>query len=99
MAAWRDRRLRQVSGATVNREIDVLSTVFNSCPPRVRDVPLKTRSRSSRGLRKRAPVIGDFPLRRKTYFSLHSQAGAAMDGTFSKGHATLLPLPAGQVGD
>jgi len=29
VAAWRDRRLRQVSGATVNREIDVLSTVLN----------------------------------------------------------------------
>lgn len=29
VASWRDRRLKEVSGATVNREIDVLSTVFN----------------------------------------------------------------------
>ena len=29
VAAWRDRRLLQVSGATVNREFDVLSTVMN----------------------------------------------------------------------
>ncbi|MEY4763714.1 MAG: hypothetical protein RI907_387 [Pseudomonadota bacterium] len=29
IAAWRDRRLRTVSGATVNREMDVLSTVIN----------------------------------------------------------------------
>ncbi|XHO05971.1 hypothetical protein ACEQUB_02876 [Ralstonia syzygii] len=29
VAAWRDRRLKEVSGATVNREIDVLSAVLN----------------------------------------------------------------------
>lgn len=29
VAAWRDRRLKTVSGATVNREIDVLSAVLN----------------------------------------------------------------------
>ena len=29
VASWRDRRLKAVSGATVNREIDVLSTVLN----------------------------------------------------------------------
>ncbi|GAB6847566.1 site-specific integrase [Paraburkholderia kururiensis] len=29
LAAWRDRRLKIVSGATVNREIDVLSAVLN----------------------------------------------------------------------
>lgn len=29
IAEWRDRRLKEVSGATVNREIDVLSTVIN----------------------------------------------------------------------
>lgn len=29
VASWRDRRLKEVSGATVNREIDVLSAVFN----------------------------------------------------------------------
>lgn len=29
LAAWRDRRLAQVTGATVNREIDVLSAVIN----------------------------------------------------------------------
>lgn len=29
VAGWRDRRLKEVSGATVNREIDVLSTVLN----------------------------------------------------------------------
>ena len=29
VAAWRDRRLVQVSGATVNREMDVISTVLN----------------------------------------------------------------------
>ncbi|MGH8031687.1 MAG: site-specific integrase, partial [Luteimonas sp.] len=29
VSAWRDRRLKEVTGGTVNREIDVLSTVFN----------------------------------------------------------------------
>ena len=29
VAAWRDRRLKQVSGATVNREIDILSAAIN----------------------------------------------------------------------
>lgn len=29
IAAWRDRRLKEVSGATVNREIDVLSAAIN----------------------------------------------------------------------
>lgn len=29
VAAWRDRRLKKVTGATVNREIDVLSSVIN----------------------------------------------------------------------
>ena len=29
IAAWRDRRLQVVTGATVNRELDVLSTVIN----------------------------------------------------------------------
>ena len=29
IAAWRDRRLKVVTGGTVNREIDVLSSVFN----------------------------------------------------------------------
>jgi integrase len=29
IAAWRDRRLKDVTGGTVNREIDVLSAVFN----------------------------------------------------------------------
>ena len=29
VAAWRDRRLKTVSGATVNRELDVLSTALN----------------------------------------------------------------------
>ena len=29
IAAWRDRWLKKVTGATMNREIDVLSTVFN----------------------------------------------------------------------
>jgi integrase len=29
LAAWRDRRLAEVSGATVNREIDVLSAAIN----------------------------------------------------------------------
>lgn len=29
VAAWRDRRLKEVSGATVNREMDVISTVIN----------------------------------------------------------------------
>jgi integrase len=29
VAAWRDRRLKVVSGATVNREMDVISTVIN----------------------------------------------------------------------
>ena len=36
VAAWRDRRLKQVSGATVNREIDILSAAINH-PSRAQD--------------------------------------------------------------
>jgi hypothetical protein len=54
VAAWRDRRLKQVSGATVNREIDVLSAV--SIMPAANGTCMwRTRSRSSSGPTRLAP--------------------------------------------
>ena len=85
VASWRDRRLKEVSGATVNREIDVLSTVLNHArrewgihvenPIRYVKRPDKARARDRR-----------FSEDEERYLLAALRGGERRaDGTFSKG--------------
>ena len=85
VASWRDRRLKEVSGATVNREIDVLSTVLNHArrewgihvenPIRYVKRPDKARARDRR-----------FSEDEERYLLAALSGGERRaDGTFSKG--------------
>jgi integrase len=94
VASWRDRRLKTVSGATVNREIDVLSTVLNHARrewgihvenpiPHVKR-PEKARARNRR-----------FSAEEEGYLLAALTGGERLgNGTFSKGarNPWLLPL-------
>jgi len=94
VASWRDRRLKEVSGATVNREFDVLSTVLNHARrewsihvenpiPHVKR-PEKARARDRR-----------FSPEEEAYLLAALTGGQRLpDGTFSKGarNPWLLPL-------
>lgn len=94
LAAWRDRRLKIVSGATVNREIDVLSTVLNHARrewgihvenpvPYIRR-PAKARARDRR-------FSGD---EERYLVAALSGGERKQDGTFGRGarNPWLLPL-------
>ncbi|MCZ8076671.1 MAG: site-specific integrase [Paucibacter sp.] len=94
IAAWRDRRLEEVSGATVNRELDVLSAVLNHARREwrirvenpVRDVkrPERANARDRR-----------FSSEEEAYLLAALTGGERQsDGTFSKGarNPWLLPL-------
>lgn len=94
IAAWRDRRLSEVTGATVNREIDVLSAVLNHARREwrihvenpVRDVkrPERANARDRR-----------FSTEEEAYLVAALTGGERQpDGTFSKGarNPWLLPL-------
>lgn len=94
IAAWRDRRLAEVTGGTVNREIDVLSTVLNHARREwgihvenpVRDVkrPERSKARDRR-----------LSAEEETYLLAALTGGErGADGTFSKGarNPWLLPL-------
>lgn len=94
VAAWRDRRLRVVTGATVNREMDVLSTVINHArrewgihmenPIQLVKRPEKARARDRR-----------FSEVEEKYLLAALTGGKRQaDGTFSKGarNPWLLPL-------
>ncbi|CAG2146707.1 Tyrosine recombinase XerC [Cupriavidus campinensis] len=94
VASWRDRRLKTVSGATVNREIDVLSTVFNHArrewgihvenPIRYVKRPDKAKARDRR-----------FSADEEAYLLAALTGGTRQaDGTFSKGarNPWLMPL-------
>lgn len=94
VAKWRDRRLKEVTGGTVNREIDVLSAVFNHArrewdihvenPIQSIKRPVKARSRDRR-------LSQD-----EERYLLAALTGGErqQDGTFSKGarNPWLLPL-------
>lgn len=94
VASWRDRRLKQVSGATVNREIDVLSAVFNHARREwdihvENPVPLIKRPEKARARDRR------FSAEEETYLLAALTGGERLaDGTFSKGarNPWLLPL-------
>jgi len=94
IAAWRDRRLVEVTGATVNRELDVLSAVLNHARREwrihvenpVRDVkrPERANARDRR-----------FSKEEEAYLLAALTGGERQaDGTFSKGarNPWLLPL-------
>ena len=94
VASWRDRRLKQVSGATVNREIDVLSAVINHARREwgvhvENPIPLIKRPEKARARDRR------FSVEEETYLLAALTGGERLaDGTFSKGarNPWLLPL-------
>ena len=94
VASWRDRRLKQVGGATVNREIDVLSAVFNHARREwgvhvENPIPLIKRPEKARARDRR------FSAEEETYLLAALTGGERLaDGTFSKGarNPWLLPL-------
>lgn len=94
VASWRDRRLKQVSGATVNREIDVLSAVINHARREwdvhvENPIPLIKRPEKARARDRR------FSAEEETYLLAALTGGERLaDGTFSKGarNPWLLPL-------
>lgn len=94
VASWRDRRLKQVGGATVNREIDVLSAVINHARREwgvhvENPIPLIKRPEKARARDRR------FSAEEETYLLAALTGGERLaDGTFSKGarNPWLLPL-------
>lgn len=94
VAAWRDRRLKKVSGSTVNREFDVLSTVLNHARREwsihvENPIPYVKRPEKARARDRR------FSLEEERYL-LEALTGGErqQDGTFTKGarNPWLLPL-------
>ena len=85
VAAWRDRRLKQVSGATVNREIDVLSAAINHARREwgihiENPVPLVRRPEKAKARDRR------FTDEEMVYLLAALTGGERLaDGTFSKG--------------
>lgn len=94
IASWRDRRLKQVSGATVNREIDVLSAVLNHARREwgihvENPIPYIKRPEKARARDRR------FSAQEESYLLAALSGGDRLaDGTFSKGarNPWLLPL-------
>lgn len=94
VASWRDRRLEVVSGATVNREIDVLSTVLNHARREwgihiENPIPYVKRPDKARARERR------FSAEEESYLLAALTGGERQaDGTFSKGarNPWLLPL-------
>ncbi len=94
VASWRDRRLKEVSGATVNREIDVLSTVLNHARREwgihvENPIPFIKRPEKARARDRR------FSPEEEAYLFVALTGGERQaDGTFSKGarNPWLLPL-------
>src|SRR6218665_1606134 len=94
VASWRDRRLKEVSGATVNREIDVLSTVLNHARREwgihlENPIPYVKRPDKARARDRR------FSAEEEAYLLAALTGGQRQaDGTYSKGarNPWLLPL-------
>lgn len=94
VAGWRDRRLKEVVGATVNRDIDVLSTVLNHARREwgihvENPIPYVKRPEKARARERR------FSAEEEAYLLAALTGGKrTADGTFSKGarNPWLLPL-------
>lgn len=94
VAAWRDRRLKDVTGATVNREIDVLSAVLNHARREwgihvENPIPYVKRPEKARSRDRRLS-----PEEEKYLLAALTGGERQQDGTFSKGarNPWLLPL-------
>lgn len=84
VAAWRDRRLADVSGSTVNREIDILSAVINHARREwdihiENPVPLVKRPEKSRARERRLSEEEE-----RYLFAALEEAPRRADGTFEK---------------
>ncbi|MFO1228061.1 site-specific integrase [Roseateles sp.] len=94
VAKWRDRRLKEVTGGTVNREIDVLSTVFNHAR-REWDIHVENPIQSIKRPEKARARDRRFSSEEESYLLAALTGGERLvDGTFSKGarNPWLLPL-------
>lgn len=85
IAAWRDRRLKLVSGATVNREIDIISTVLNHARREwgihvENPVPYVKRPEKARARDRRFS-----PLEEQYLLEALTEGERKADGTFGKG--------------
>ena len=94
VAKWRDRRLREVTGGTVNREIDVLSTVLNHARREwsihvENPIPYIKRPEKARSRNRRLS-----PEEENYLFAALTGGERQTDGTFTKGarNPWLLPL-------
>ena len=94
VAKWRDRRLREVTGGTVNREIDVLSTVLNHARREwnihvENPIPCIKRPEKARSRDRRLS-----PEEESYLFAALTGGERQTDGTFTKGarNPWLLPL-------
>ena len=94
VAAWRDRRLKQVTGGSVNREIDVLSAALNHARREwemhvENPIPFVKRPPKSRARERRFSVEEE-----KYLFDALSGGVRQANGTFSKGarNPWLAPL-------
>jgi len=94
VAAWRDRRLKQVTGGSVNREIDVLSAALNHARREwemhvENPIPYVKRPPKSRARERRFSVEEE-----KYLFEALSGGVRQANGTFSKGarNPWLAPL-------
>lgn len=94
VAAWRDRRLAQVTGGTVNREIDILSSALNHARREwgihvENPIPYVKRPEKSRARERRLSLDEESYL-----FAALEEGERKADGTFGKGarNVWLAPL-------
>ncbi|MET3134121.1 integrase [Oxalobacteraceae bacterium GrIS 1.11] len=94
VAAWRDRRLAQVTGGTVNREIDILSSALNHARREwgihvENPIPYVKRPEKSRARERRFS-----PDEERYLFAALDEGERKADGTFGKGarNVWLAPL-------
>lgn len=85
IAAWRDRRLKVVSGATVNREIDIISSVLNHARREwgihvENPIPYVKRPDKARARDRRFSVVEE-----RYLLDALAEVQRRRDGTFGKG--------------
>jgi integrase len=94
IAAWRDRRLKIVTGATVNREIDIISSVLNHARREwgihvENPIPYVKRPEKARARDRRFSALEE-----RYLFAALAEGERKHDGTFGKGarNPWLAPL-------
>lgn len=93
IAAWRDRRLKAVTGGTVNREIDIISSIFNHARREwgihvENPIPYVKRPDKARARDRRFSLIEEQYL-----LDALDQGQRKSDGTFGKGARNLWLAP------